>query len=500
MGQKHRTTETLKYSLNKEPLQEMQDNYRRLFERCPAVVFTTSTCGKLLRVNERASELFGYSSENLVGKNIRELCLDPTPWDRIKKKLDRAGSVRDSPLRLRREGGGEIDCLLSAGVQRANLGNGREYECVLWDMTKYNRVLEALRENGERYRLLVSSVADGLWTSEWDQDMNIRITYLTDSIANIIGYDSNEVVPMTLEQILTPSSVERGISAIREQLAMESKRGVDPNRSWTMEIEMYHKSGGTIWAEATTAFLRDRDGRPIGTFGVTRNITERKRYEAKLRALSSRLVEVQEAERRHIARELHDQIGQSLTGLRLLLEMIPDQPSRNVRASVDEAQALINDLMDRVKDLSLELRPAMLDDLGLMPTLLRHFDHYKAQTHISVNFKQRGLDRRFAPDLETAVFRIVQEGLTNVARHASVSTADVRIVVGRGKLKVQIEDRGKGFDGHVLSVRGAASGITGMQERASLLGGHLVVDSIPGVGTQLIAEFPLVPHRKRKEG
>jgi PAS domain S-box-containing protein len=500
MGQKHRAAETLKYSQTKEPRQEMRDNYRTLFEKCPAAVLTTSTYGKLLRVNERALELFGCSGENLVGKNIRELCLEPTHWDRIKKKIDRAGSVRDSLLRLRRESGEEVDCLLSAGVQSTSLGNSREYECVLWDMTEYNRMLETLRENEERYHRLVNSVSDGLWTSQWDQDMNVHITYLTDSIANIIGYDSSEVVPMALEQILTPSSVERGINAIREQLAVENKRGIDPNRSWTMEIEMYHKSGGTIWAEATTAFLRDKDGRPIGTFGVTRNITERKRYEAKLRSLSSRLVELQEAERRHIARELHDQIGQSLTGLRLLLEMIPDQPTQNVRASIDEAQGLINDLMNRVKDLSLELRPSMLDDLGLMPTLLRHFERYKAQTHVSVNFKQRGIERRFAPDLETAVFRIVQEGLTNVARHASVSTADVRIVVSRSKLKVQIEDRGSGFDAQILSARGAADGIAGMQERASLLGGRLAVNSIPGVGTQLMAEFPLRPHRTRKEG
>jgi PAS domain S-box-containing protein len=491
--------ETLKDSQTKEPRREVRDSYRTLFEKCPAAVFTISRYGKLLRVNERALELFGCNSENLVGKNIRELCLDPAQWDGIKKRIDRAGHVRDSPLKLRKESGEEVSCLLSAGMQGTNRENTRQYECVLWDMTEYNRMLETLRENEERYRLLASSVTDGLWTSKWDQYMNVRITYLTDSIANIIGYDSNEVVPKTLEQILTPSSVERGVNAIREQLAIENKRGIDPNRSWTMEIEMYHKRGGTIWAEATTAFLRDKNGRPIGTFGVTRNITERKRYEAKLRSLSSRLVEVQEAERRHIARELHDQIGQSLTGLRLLLEMIPDQPSQNVRASINEAQALINDLTDRVKDLSLELRPSMLDDLGLMPTLLRHFEQYKAQTHVSVNFKQRGIERRFAPDLETAVFRIVQEGLTNVARHANVSTADVRIVVSRSKLKVQIEDRGTGFDAQILSARSTANGIAGMQERASLLGGRLVVNSIPGVGTQLMAEFPLRSYRSRKE-
>src|SRR5512136_164739 len=237
--------------------------------------------------------------------------------------------------------------------------------------------------------------------------------------------------------------------------------------------------------------MRDEWGKPIGIIGFTRDITERRRYEAQLRALSSRLVELQEAERRHIARELHDQIGQSLTGVRMLLGMLPVRRSKNSGKSISEIQGLIDDMMNRVKDLSLELRPSTLDDLGLLPTLLRHLATYKTQTNISVHFKQRGLERRFNPQIETAVFRIIQEGLTNVARHAKVTEVEVRIVATRNNLRIQIDDSGKGFAHKAVFASDTASGITGMQERAALLGGLLSVESVPGVGTRLAAEIPL---------
>ena len=298
---------------------------------------------------------------------------------------------------------------------------------------------------------------------------------------------------------MVPSSLKVGMEALKDQISRENEPAADPSRSWTVELEMIHKNGGSVWVEVRSSLLRDQNGKAVGTLGVTRDITDRKRYEERLRLLSARLVELQEAERRHIARELHDQIGQWLTGLSLMLNMIPELPAEAIRSNIAEAQVLINELMGRVRDLSLELRPSMLDDLGLLPTLIRHFERYRAQTHVSVDFKQRGLEGRFPADLETGVFRVVQEGLTNVARHANVSKASVRVVASRSRLSLQIEDNGKGFDQQVLAARGASSGITGMQERAALLGGKLAVDSVPGVGTRLTAEFPLEQQQAKSD-
>ncbi len=204
----------------------------------------------------------------------------------------------------------------------------------------------------------------------------------------------------------------------------------------------------------------------------------------RLRALSRRLVEVQEAERRHIARELHDEVGQALTGIKLTLEMGACRPAQGAREMVGE-------LIEKVRNLSLDLRPSMLDDLGLLPALLWHFERYTAQTGVRVAFRHAGLEgRRFAPEVETGAYRIVQEALTNVARHAGVGEATVRLWADREALNVQVEDAGAGFDPEADLSAHATGGLSGMRERAALLGGRLRIDSAIGAGAHLTAELP----------
>lgn len=211
----------------------------------------------------------------------------------------------------------------------------------------------------------------------------------------------------------------------------------------------------------------------------------------RLKALSRRLVEVQEAERRYIARELHDEIGQLLTGLKLTLDMCVRLPADEVARNLDEAREVVNELITRGRELSLVLRPTMLDDLGLLHALLWHLERYTTQTGIQVNFKHTGLEGRFASEVETAAYRIVQEALTNVARYADVDEVTVRLWADQDTLSIQIEDQGTGFQPEVTLTASASSGLSGMRERAVLLGGHLTVESAPGDGTRLTAELPL---------
>lgn len=209
-----------------------------------------------------------------------------------------------------------------------------------------------------------------------------------------------------------------------------------------------------------------------------------------LQALSQRLLEIQEAERRYLACELHDEIGQILTGLKLTLAMATGTETGALNSRLRAAQATVDDLILRVRELSLDLRPAMLDKLGLLHTLLWHFGRYTAQTKVQVNFKQTGLEgQRWRPAVETAVFRIVQEALTNVARHAQVQQVAVRIWLARGILNVQIEDQGLGFD--VQTSPPTSSGLAGMRERVTALGGQLTIESAPGCGTCILAKVPL---------
>ena len=230
----------------------------------------------------------------------------------------------------------------------------------------------------------------------------------------------------------------------------------------------------------------------------------------RLSVVSRRLVTVQEAERRRLARELHDEIGQILTGLKLSLDLVARSFSPETRGhdapapaypheALERMRTVVGDLIHRVRDLSLDLRPSMLDDLGLVPALLWHFERYTAQTGVRIEFRQSGVDgRRFSPEIETAGYRIIQEALTNVARHAGTGEATVRLWSDGSTLGVQIEDAGAGF----CAERAPSAdrvGLAGMRERAVLLGGRLDVDGMPGAGVRVTAELPLDGRVERRE-
>ena len=211
-----------------------------------------------------------------------------------------------------------------------------------------------------------------------------------------------------------------------------------------------------------------------------------------LRELSQHLANVQETERRFIAAELHDDIGQLLTGLKLMIEIATAQDGEAKRKTLELAKKSVSELSARVRNLSLDLRPAMLDDFGLFSALEWLFERFTKQTGVLVqhnfNFME---ERRFPKQIETAAFRIIQESLTNVARHAEVKNVDVNIFVN-GRLDVEIRDQGRGFDpANLNSVSRQTGGISGMRERVSWLGGSLSVISSSGAGTTILASFTL---------
>jgi PAS domain S-box-containing protein len=218
----------------------------------------------------------------------------------------------------------------------------------------------------------------------------------------------------------------------------------------------------------------------------------------RLQTLSAKLVEIQEQERRKLAGELHDEIGQSLTSLRLNLDIISRslQTAMPIHDEVRDYLARANEttvrLLDRIREISLDLRPAMLDDLGLIPALLALFDTYSAQTDIQIRFKHSGVERRFSTDLETAVFRIIQEALTNVARHSGIKEVAVRLWADLEHLRLQVEDQGIGFNPRAEVRFRRSSGLSGMVERASSCGGQLEIESSLGEGVCLTAEFPFI--------
>lgn len=213
--------------------------------------------------------------------------------------------------------------------------------------------------------------------------------------------------------------------------------------------------------------------------------------QARLQHLSQRLIEAQELERRHIARELHDEIGQALTGLRLALELAGLDAPASCVARLAPAQKAIQELITRVRALSLDLRPAMLDDMGLLPAVLWQIKRYREQTGVAVELRHWGLEGRLPPPVETVAYRVVQEALTNIARHAGVASAAVSLLASPTELVVQVRDGGRGFSLDQALADGGSSGLAGMRERVSLLGGALSVETAPGRGTCITADLPL---------
>jgi signal transduction histidine kinase/ABC-type amino acid transport substrate-binding protein len=260
-----------------------------------------------------------------------------------------------------------------------------------------------------------------------------------------------------------------------------------------LEVIIERPAGSRVTVTVSIAALRNEQGELVGAINCFQDITARKQAEveqarlfAQLQRLSRQLLQAQEAERRSIARELHDEIGQRLTGLGLLLSTQHPAPDQ-----LTDAQAIVRDLIARLRNLSLDLRPTILDDLGLLPALVWLFERYTAQTNVAVRFEHRVQEeQRFDPDVETSAYRIVQEALTNVARHAGVPALTVRLWMDVDTLWVVVADQGRGFDRQMVDLR-SSSGLTGMQERAALLGGSLTIEATSGSGTRLTATLPL---------
>lgn len=210
----------------------------------------------------------------------------------------------------------------------------------------------------------------------------------------------------------------------------------------------------------------------------------------RLAELSRQLVQAYETERRGIGRELHDQIGQMLTALDLILAVAAQLPPEQAARKFAGAQELVHDLSNRISRLSLELRPPMLDDLGLIPALLWHINRYQEQTNIAVDFKHSGVEgSRFRPEIENTAYRLIQEALTNVARHAHASQVRLELHAREGQFEIKIEDNGQGFNAQI----GLAQhrGLSGMRERVGLLDGEFQIKSENEKGTRVLIKLPL---------
>jgi PAS domain S-box-containing protein len=434
-------------------------------------------------VNRTIRSVFGYSEDECLGKTTEFLYPSREDYMNFGKLLEDTMLGREEALHtelsLRRKSGELFPAEITTTFLREN-GEINGVISILRDVTRRRRAEDSLRLS--EARLTEAQRISHLGNWEWDIITNELLW--SDEIYRIFGLAPKQF-GATYESFLNsvhPDDREFVQQSVNE--ALYEGRPYDITHRVLLPdstVRIVHEMGEVTF---------DNNGKPLKMVGTVHDITEIKRAEEELRTLSRRLVEIQEEERRTIAHELHDEIGQSLTVLKLLLDRTKRIQPDNIESTLAEAESVVNGLMGQVRALSLDLRPGMLDDLGLLPTLLWYFDNYTAKTQIKVNFKHSGLQIRFPPDVRVAAYRIVQEALTNVVRHANVLEVDVAVWLDQNVLWISIQDKGNGFDTTAISP-GTSGGLFGMHERARALGGELTIDSTPGMGTTIVARVPL---------
>jgi two-component system CheB/CheR fusion protein len=389
------------------------------------------------------------------------------------------------------------------------------------DITAIKSTEAELHLSERRYGLLVDSIADH---AVFTTDAQGHIDTWNPGAAKIFGYTEREAIGRSADILRAPD----------DRAAAASDRAVDLSRSGRHADEGWHlrKDGTMFLASAAVSPLTNEAGDVIGFVHVARDLAERRRHEDELarvhaetearvherteyltmanealdaelrdqrqveeqiRGLIRRLITVQEDERRRIARDLHDHLGQQVAGLGLKLDALARQSEMPLREVIEDLRTTVGQLDRDLDFFTWELRPAALDDLGLVVTLKNFVDEWSKEFSIPAEFHARGLDDLRLPyEIETNLYRIGQEALNNVYKHARASRVGVMLERRDDRVVLVIEDDGTGFDRADVAGRAARGiGLLGMEERAALIGGTVEFETSPGHGTTVFVRVPL---------
>jgi PAS domain S-box-containing protein len=331
-------------------------------------------------------------------------------------------------------------------------------------------------------------------------DMQDNILSVNPAFLRVYGYEEAEIIGKHISMVRSPDNPP-GLS---QEIYTQTLKG-----GWSGELLNVRKNGETFPIVMSSSIVRDNAGTPVAFVGIARDITEQKNLQRRLDEASRRRTEdlrrfaidlqrAQEEERRRIARELHDDLGQRLSGMKFNIEVFEDTLGTTdapTRGKLDQFKKQIDGMITEIRRLSSNLHPSVLDDFGLLVALKLLCEEIEKNQKTRIVFQPA--DRkmgRFEPHVEIALFRIVQEALSNIGKHAGASEVCVRLGVEGETVRLQVQDNGTGFDIASVQVKKDSSrglGLISMRERAEELGGTFQIESTPGQGTMITVEFPV---------
>jgi PAS domain S-box-containing protein len=351
---------------------------------------------------------------------------------------------------------------------------------------------EAVKQAEDRIRLIIDTIP----TMAWSLGPDGAVDFVNQRWMEYTGLSLEEEIEeptraMHPEEL--PSIMEKWLANMAAGEPFED------------EMRLRRADGEYRWFLVRTAPLRDEHGNILKWFGSSIDIEDRKQAQKdleeanrQLKLLSRRRVKVQEEERRHLARELHDEIGQALTAAKINLQAAMEESNGPKFKRIRETAAILDRLLGLVRQISLNLRPSMLDDLGLVPALRSLVDEQGRRASIQIRFSAKDIPENLDPETRITFFRIAQEAMTNAVRHANATQINVDLGRKNGNLRLRVRDNGRGFDAESTQAQTVGLGLLGIKERAALVGGRARIMSSPGKGTTVDATLPLTSQSERQ--
>jgi PAS domain S-box-containing protein len=464
-----------------EALRDSEIRFRHVTEAAFEGVAVTEK-GILIDFSEKLAKLFGYQRNDLIGKSVEEL-IAPNVRDKTMAKILSGYSIPYESICLRKDG-----TTFPVEVCGKNYSSrGRELcATAIRNITKRKRTEKVLQESEEKYKTLTENSLTGIFIHQ-----DGRFVFVNDRFANMHRYKPEELLQKDHLSLAHPDERKS-----MKEFALKRLKGKPAPQQY--EVRRITKEGKTIWCEMMATTIQYK-GRPA-IMGNVIDITERKlaenaikKSEEQLRALTTYLQRIGEIERTNIAREIHDELGQTLTVLKMdmawLRKRLPDGLT-SLPEKADTMSQLINKTIQTVKKISTDLRPGLLDDLGLAAAIEWQAEEFQKRTGIRCKITIEPKDITLDRDRNTAIFRIFQETLTNVARHAKASEVNASLKQRDGQIELKVRDNGKGItEGQISNPK--SFGLIGIRERVKIFGGNSMLKGNPGKGTIMTVRIPI---------